>query len=170
MCGGAIRAGSNRIVVHIVAFVQWHHKLDMITTPDDIGICEAYIHFLRGSGDWEEFWTYLWEHSKLSKDDLSVMKGIKGPARHLPWLVPAVERLMKVIKITHSGVHLSPVHPARATSQTCVQAPSYCARTHSCTTVTSHTCISPLMLNSGTHGCMPWWYVHDIEQVVSAAH
>lgn len=86
--------------------MQWHHKLDMNTTPDDIGICEAYLHFLKGKGDWEQFWSYLWEHSKLSKEDLSVMKGISGPARHLPWLVPAVEKLMKVIKITHSGTQL----------------------------------------------------------------
>lgn len=32
------------------------------TTPDDIGICEAYLAFLRGSGDNGAYWAVLDSH------------------------------------------------------------------------------------------------------------
>ena len=35
---------------------QWHQKLHSNTTMDDIAICEAYLHFLHGTGDWGDFW------------------------------------------------------------------------------------------------------------------
>jgi alpha-glucan, water dikinase len=91
--------------------MQWHQKLHSNTTMDDIAIGEAYLHFLHGSGDWGDFWWYLWEHYKLTPEDLAAMKvgwrntdGITGPAQHLPWLSPAVKHLLWVIKVTHSGM------------------------------------------------------------------
>ena len=53
---------------------QWHQKLHSNTTRDDIAIGEAYLHFLRGSGDMGEFWWHLWEYAGLTKDDLEGMK------------------------------------------------------------------------------------------------
>jgi alpha-glucan, water dikinase len=91
---------------------QWHQKLHSNTTRDDIAIGEAYLHFLRGGGDWNDFWWYLWEHHKLSKEDLAAMKagwrtnGITGPAQHLPHLIPAFEHLLWIIKVAHSGADL----------------------------------------------------------------
>ena len=45
---------------------QWHQKLHSNTTPDDIKICEAYLHFLH-TGNWDDFWTHLWENAKLTR-------------------------------------------------------------------------------------------------------
>ena len=41
---------------------QWHQKLHNNTTPDDIGICEAYIAFLEASGDNGVYWRVLSDH------------------------------------------------------------------------------------------------------------
>jgi hypothetical protein len=53
---------------------QWHQKLHSNTTKDDIAIAEAYLHFLHGSGDWGDFWWFLFEHYGLTQDDLAAMK------------------------------------------------------------------------------------------------
>ena len=53
---------------------QWHQKLHSSTTPDDIKICEAYLHFLHGGGDWGDFYWHLREFGKLTADDLKAMK------------------------------------------------------------------------------------------------
>ena len=68
---------------------QWHQKLHSNTTVDDIYICEAYLHFFH-TGNWDDFWTHLWENHKLTREDLAAMKagwrtdGIIGPGNHLP--------------------------------------------------------------------------------------
>lgn len=88
---------------------QWHQKLHSNTTMDDIAICEAYLHFLRGNGDWGDFWWHLYEHHKLTKQYLSSIKagwrsnGITGPANHLPHLIPGFQHFLWVLKIAHSG-------------------------------------------------------------------
>jgi Phosphoenolpyruvate synthase/pyruvate phosphate dikinase len=38
---------------------EWHQKLHNNTTPDDVVICEAYLAFLRRSGDEQAFWAKL---------------------------------------------------------------------------------------------------------------
>ena len=53
---------------------QWHQKLHSNTTRDDIAIGEAYLHFLHGSGDWGDFWWFLFEHYGLTQEDLEGMK------------------------------------------------------------------------------------------------
>lgn len=76
---------------------------------DDIAIAEAYLHFLHGSGDFGDFWWFLFEHYGLTQDDLAAMKagwrtnGITGPAVHLPHLIPAVKHLHWILKVAHSG-------------------------------------------------------------------
>lgn len=76
---------------------------------DDIAICEAYLHFLHGSGDFGDFWWFLYEHYGLTQDDLAQMKagwrtnGITGPAVHLPHLIPAVKHLYWILRVAHSG-------------------------------------------------------------------
>lgn len=91
---------------------QWHQKLHSNTTKDDIAIGEAHLHFLQGSGDWGDFWSYLWDNYKLSKEDLAGMKagwrtsGISGPALHMPQLIPAFKHLLWIIKIAHSGADM----------------------------------------------------------------
>lgn len=41
---------------------QWHQKLHNNTTPDDVGICEAYIAFLQAKGDNGVYWRVLSEN------------------------------------------------------------------------------------------------------------
>ena len=52
---------------------QWHQKLHSNTTVDDIYICEAYLHFLH-TGNWDDFWTHLWDNHGLTREDLASMK------------------------------------------------------------------------------------------------
>ena len=88
---------------------QWHQKLHSNTTVDDIAICEAYIHFLEGDGEWSAFWSYLWKNYQLGREDLAGMKngwktdGIRGPANHLPHLVDPMKHFLWILKITHGG-------------------------------------------------------------------
>mmetsp|Transcript_22316 Transcript_22316/g.61890 ORF Transcript_22316/g.61890 Transcript_22316/m.61890 type:complete len:1108 (+) Transcript_22316:271-3594(+) len=91
---------------------QWHQKLHSNTTPEDIAICEAYLHFLH-SGNWDDFWANLWDNHGLTREDLASMKsgwrnedGITGPACHLPQLIPAFQHLLWILKVTHSGADL----------------------------------------------------------------
>ena len=92
---------------------QWHQKLHSSTTKDDIAICEAYLNFLRG-GNWDDdFFGHIYYHAGLTREDLQSMKvgwknddGISGPAEHLPYLIPAMEWFLGVLKTTHSGASL----------------------------------------------------------------
>ena len=87
---------------------QWHQKLHSNTTVDDIYICEAYLHFLH-TGNWEDFWTHLWENHKLTREDLAAMKagwrteGIIGPGNHLPFLIDPMKHFYWILRITHGG-------------------------------------------------------------------
>ena len=45
---------------------QWHQKLHSNTTPEDIAICEAYLHFLH-TGHWDDFWAHLWDHNGITR-------------------------------------------------------------------------------------------------------
>ena len=87
---------------------QWHQKLHSNTTPDDVKICEAYLHFLR-TGNWDDFWAHLWERGGLTRDDLANMKagwrsdGIHGPALHMPHMIDSFEHYLWILKTTHGG-------------------------------------------------------------------
>ena len=41
---------------------EWHQKLHNNTTPDDVGICEAYLAFLESGGDVDTYWRTLADH------------------------------------------------------------------------------------------------------------
>ena len=54
-------------------------KLHSNTTPDDIAICEAYLHFLH-TGDWGEFFKAMWDNHAISAERLAAMSHpIRGP-------------------------------------------------------------------------------------------
>ncbi|MBN2143317.1 MAG: hypothetical protein JW774_01715 [Candidatus Aureabacteria bacterium] len=50
---------------------QWHQKLHNNATPDDIGICDAYLAFLRSNGDKGTFYRVLWEGYGISREKLA---------------------------------------------------------------------------------------------------
>ena len=87
---------------------QWHQKLHSNTTVDDIYICEAYLHFLH-TGNWDDFWTHLWDNHGLTREDLAGMKagwrtdGITGPGNHLPQLINPMKHFYWILRITHGG-------------------------------------------------------------------
>ena len=91
------------------AFIeQWHQKLHSNTTPDDVKICEAYLHFLH-TGNWDDFWAHLWDNARLTRDDLAGMKagwrsnGITGPALHMPHMIDSFKHYLWILKTTHGG-------------------------------------------------------------------
>ena len=51
---------------------QWHQKLHTNTTPEDITICEAYLHFLH-CGDVGEMYRVLWENGRITRDMMASM-------------------------------------------------------------------------------------------------
>ena len=87
---------------------QWHQKLHSNTTPDDVKICEAYLHFLH-TGNWDDFWAHLWDNARLTRDDLAGMKagwrsnGITGPALHMPHMIDSFKHYLWILKTTHGG-------------------------------------------------------------------
>ena len=87
---------------------QWHQKLHSNTTVDDIYICEAYLHFLH-TGNWDDFWTHLYDNHGLTREDLASMKagwrteGILGPGNHLPQLINPMKHFYWILRITHGG-------------------------------------------------------------------
>ena len=87
---------------------QWHQKLHSNTTPDDVKICEAYLHFLH-TGNWDEFWAHLWNNGGLTREDLAGMKagwrsdGIHGPALHMPHMIDSFKHYLWILKTTHGG-------------------------------------------------------------------
>lgn len=85
---------------------EWKRKLEGSTTQEDVAICEAYLHFLH-SGDWNQFYQYIWDNHRISRDRLESMdRPIRSPAVHLPQLIPAMKHFLWVLKITHSGITL----------------------------------------------------------------
>jgi len=59
---------------------EWHQKLHNNTTPDDVAICEAYLEFLRHSGDQNTFYTAL-QARGVSRERLA---GYERPIRSSP--------------------------------------------------------------------------------------
>lgn len=55
---------------------DWHQKLHNNTTPDDVAICEAFIAFLKSSGDNGAYWSVLSDAGKLRFD--TACPGDKG--------------------------------------------------------------------------------------------
>lgn len=85
---------------------QWHQKLHQSSTPEDITICEAYLGFLR-TGREGDFWHALWSNGGISRDRLASMPNpITASPRHLPQLIPDLERYLWTLKTVHAGADL----------------------------------------------------------------
>jgi len=89
---------------------EWHQKLHNNTTPDDIVICEAYLEFLRSSGDHERFYRTL-EAGGVTRERL---ESFERPIRTAPDFLPALkdalihdfENYLRLLRSVHSGTDL----------------------------------------------------------------
>ena len=85
---------------------EWHQKLHTNTGPDDIGICESYLHYLH-TGNLDEMYRVLWENHGISRHHLETMDHpIRGPPLHLPHLIPAFQHYLYILRITHGGAQM----------------------------------------------------------------
>lgn len=85
---------------------QWHQKLHQNSTPDDIVICQAYLHFLH-TGREGDFWQALWDGGRLSRERLASMHNpITSAPLHLPQLIPDMQRYLWTLKTVHAGADL----------------------------------------------------------------
>lgn len=85
---------------------QWHQKLHTNTSPEDIPICEAYLHFLHTNSH-EAFFHALWEKGGITRDWMHSMDHpITALPLHLPHLIPAFQHFLWILKTVHSGADL----------------------------------------------------------------
>lgn len=97
---------------------EWHQKLHNNTTPDDVVICEAYLGFLKSSGDLAEFYRLL-EAGGVTRDRLqSYERPITSRPDFVPHLrdalIPDFEHFLGILKAVHSGTDLgTAIHGAR---------------------------------------------------------
>ncbi|MBI3849107.1 MAG: hypothetical protein HY298_02275 [Verrucomicrobia bacterium] len=97
---------------------EWHQKLHNNTTPDDIVICEAYLEFLRSSGNLERFYQRLQEGGVTKARLESFERPITTPPDFVPHLKEALihdfENFLKVLKSVHAGADLeTAIHSAQ---------------------------------------------------------
>ncbi len=89
---------------------EWHQKLHNNTTPDDIVICEAYLEFLRSSGDLDLFYKTLSEGGVSRERMEGFERPITTPPDFVPHLKEALihdfENYLKLLKSIHSGTDL----------------------------------------------------------------
>jgi alpha-glucan,water dikinase len=89
---------------------QWHQKLHNNTTPDDIGICQAYMAFLCNGGDLEAYWRAL-DEAGITQARLA---GFERPITEQPqdWpekrdgLLHDMSAFLRLLKSVHSGQDL----------------------------------------------------------------
>ena len=89
---------------------EFHQKLHNNTTPDDVGICEAYIAFLKSDGDMGAYWGILSDHG-ITRERL---ESFDRPIVTLPEfvkdkkndLIRDFENYLVILKATHSGADL----------------------------------------------------------------
>jgi len=105
MRGNGIREG-HRPGIEDRFLEEWHQKLHTNTGPDDIGICESYLHYLH-TGSLDEFYRYAWDVHRISRAYLESMDHpIRGPPLHMPHLIPAFQGYLHTLKVTHGGANL----------------------------------------------------------------
>eukprot|EP00873_Tetraselmis_striata_P000762 jgi/Tetstr1/421026/TSEL_012071.t1 len=89
---------------------QWHQKLHNNTTPDDVGICEAYLAFLRGNGDNGAYWRVLSDHGITRERLASFERNITCEPEDFPdrrdALIGEFENYLSILKAVHSGTDL----------------------------------------------------------------
>ncbi|MGA1792050.1 MAG: phosphohistidine-like domain-containing protein [bacterium] len=84
---------------------EWHQKLHSCCTPEDIGICEAYILF-QETNSHDLFYKTLWERNGISVDYLKHMpRPLRHAPRYMPQLIPDLKHLLWILKQIHGGSH-----------------------------------------------------------------
>ncbi|HYB21924.1 MAG TPA: PEP/pyruvate-binding domain-containing protein, partial [Thermodesulfobacteriota bacterium] len=89
---------------------EWHQKMHNNTSPDDIGICEAYLEFLRSNGNLGRFYQKLQEVGITRKR----LESFERPVRTLPDFIPSLKdalirdfgHFLKTLKLVHGGADL----------------------------------------------------------------
>jgi len=89
---------------------EWHQKLHNNTTPDDIGICEAYLAFLQEGGNNAAYWAVLDQHG-ISRERLQGFdRPINAEPEDFPWmrdnLIGEFQNYLGILKAVHSGTDL----------------------------------------------------------------
>jgi alpha-glucan,water dikinase len=97
---------------------EWHQKMHNNTTPDDIGICEAYLEFLRSGGNLERFYRRL-QDAGITRERLeSFERPLRTPPDFVPSLKDALihdfEHFLKTLKSVHAGADLETAIEAAA--------------------------------------------------------
>lgn len=89
---------------------EFHQKLHNNTTPDDVGICEAYLAFLRTDGDMGAYWGVLSDHGidreRLESFDRAIVTLPVYFADKKDALIRDFEHYLGILKATHSGADL----------------------------------------------------------------
>lgn len=90
---------------------EWHQKLHNNTTPDDVGICEAYIEYLRGNGRLDNFYTTLQAHGitreRLSSFERPITTEPNFFADKRDGLLGDFQNYLRILKAVHGGGGLS---------------------------------------------------------------
>jgi alpha-glucan,water dikinase len=89
---------------------EWHQKLHNNTTPDDVVICQAYLAFLKASGDAGTFYRTL-EEGGVTRERL---RSFERPIRSEPTfygdkkdaLIGEFENFLRILKSVHAGTDL----------------------------------------------------------------
>ena len=89
---------------------EFHQKLHNNTTPDDVGICEAYLAFLRTNGDMGAYWGVLSDHGidreRLESFDRAIVTLPEFFGDKKDALIRDFEHYLAILKATHSGADL----------------------------------------------------------------
>lgn len=90
---------------------EWHQKLHNNTTPDDIGICVAYLRFLESRGDLGAYWSALQDHGitkeRLASFDRAITTLPEYYADKRDRLIAEFYNYLGILKNVHSGADLS---------------------------------------------------------------
>mmetsp|Transcript_39261 Transcript_39261/g.92974 ORF Transcript_39261/g.92974 Transcript_39261/m.92974 type:complete len:1415 (-) Transcript_39261:222-4466(-) len=89
---------------------EWHQKLHNNTTPDDVGICEAFLAFLRSGGDNGVYWRTLSDHgitrARLEGFDRPIVAEPQDYPDMRDTLIGEFENYLGILKAVHSGADL----------------------------------------------------------------
>lgn len=87
-----------------------HFLVDRSTTPDDIGICEAYLAFLKSDGDLGAYWGCLSDHGidrqRLESFDRAIVTEPEFFEEKKADLTKDFTNYLGILKATHSGADL----------------------------------------------------------------
>lgn len=90
---------------------EWHQKLHNNTTPDDVGICAAYIEYLRGNGRLDNFYTTLQANGitreRLTKFERPITSEPNFFGDKRDGMLYDFENYLRILKAVHGGGGLS---------------------------------------------------------------